>query len=269
MAFIDGVRHGEASLYAVCADGSLARGVAGVLGAGAVICSPATTPVIAATHIERVVIWSDGAKFELPDVSGGWGWVVHSVAKSDPKGPLDELQLRMRRAEESIAVDLIKLGHLVIVDGPLYFPLRRDLDAVGYIKTHHRPLLKPEHRSIIRQLGVAQRTSLFQIGTDRYSSYIRIAQPSRDAGPWAGIVRIDLPASNGIEQAVKRADMLASRLPRYAGVPHRDARAPQNLQPIGGLEHHLRHLLGHPGLGERAVREAVRTVREMEEKKRG
>ena len=46
-------------------------------------------------------------------------------------------------------------------------------------------------------------------------------------------------------------------VPRFAGVPHRDPRAPQNLQPIGALETHLRHLLGHPGLATRAVREAV------------
>ncbi len=33
-------------------------------------------------------------------------------------------------------------------------------------------------------------------------------------------------------------------LPRFAGVRHRDPRAPQNLQPVGALEKHLRHLLG-------------------------
>jgi hypothetical protein len=53
------------------------------------------------------------------------------------------------------------------------------------------------------------------------------------------------------------ADEVAATIPRYAGVPHRDPRAPQNLQPIGALETHLRHLLGDPGLAYRAVREAV------------
>lgn len=53
------------------------------------------------------------------------------------------------------------------------------------------------------------------------------------------------------------ATSLSAELPRFAGVAHRDPRAPQNLQPVGALETHLRHLLGHPGLAMRAVREAV------------
>jgi len=58
-------------------------------------------------------------------------------------------------------------------------------------------------------------------------------------------------------------DQAAAILPRYAGVAHRDPRAPQNLQPVGALEAHLRHLLGDPGLAYRAVREAVAGMTEL------
>jgi hypothetical protein len=77
------------------------------------------------------------------------------------------------------------------------------------------------------------------------------------SGPWAGIVRLEVPQSAGLTAATKVVGEAAAVLPRYAGVAHRDPRAPQNLQPVGALEARLRHLLGDPGLAYRAVREAV------------
>jgi hypothetical protein len=53
------------------------------------------------------------------------------------------------------------------------------------------------------------------------------------------------------------ADSFALFIPRYAGIPYIDPRAPQNLQPVGALESHLRHLLGDVGLAERAIRDAI------------
>jgi len=75
--------------------------------------------------------------------------------------------------------------------------------------------------------------------------------------PWAGIVRLEMPASAGLGTAAAQADVLAVALLRFAGVAHRDPRAPQNLQPVGALEKHLRALLGPSGLATRAIRESV------------
>ena len=47
-----------------------------------------------------------------------------------------------------------------------------------------------------------------------------------------------------------------SALLAFASEPHKDARAPQNLYPIAGLEQRLRHLLGDARLMERALRAA-------------
>jgi hypothetical protein len=49
------------------------------------------------------------------------------------------------------------------------------------------------------------------------------------------------------------ADLTALVLPRYASEAHKDARAPQNLYPISGLERELRRRLGDPALLHRAL----------------
>ncbi|MEZ5258575.1 MAG: hypothetical protein R2705_17280 [Ilumatobacteraceae bacterium] len=43
-------------------------------------------------------------------------------------------------------------------------------------------------------------------------------------------------------------DLVSALLPRFASVPHKDRRAPQNLAPIAGLERQLRRRLGDPAL---------------------
>jgi hypothetical protein len=53
------------------------------------------------------------------------------------------------------------------------------------------------------------------------------------------------------------ADCSARSLPRFASAAHKDARAPQNLYPIAGLERALRARLGDQGLLLRALRSAA------------
>ncbi len=50
---------------------------------------------------------------------------------------------------------------------------------------------------------------------------------------------------------------MSAVLPRFASEPHKEPRAPQNLVPIAGLEHRLRHRLGDPLVLERALRVAA------------
>lgn len=257
IAFVDGVRRGEAALYQQDeATGVVARGVAGSHACGAVLADGNT---IGFTHeqVQRLMIWGGGLAGELPDVAGGWSWSCRSVASNEPDAPLKELQERMRQAEGVLAESLCEQHYLVIVDGPLNYVRSRDLPVVGYVKTHHRALLDPDHHRLIPQLKPGQRTSLFRLREDRYSCYLRLTPASGLSGPWAGIVRLEIPQSSGLSAAARVADQVAATILRYAGVAHRDPRAPQNLQPIGALETHLRHLLGDPGLAYRAVREAV------------
>jgi hypothetical protein len=258
VAFIDGVRRGDASLYQEDpATGLLARGIAGSHACGAVLIDDGQRPVCAREQVSRMVIWGSGLSGELPVQPGGWAWQSASVESDDPDAPLVSLQQRMRQAEGRLAELLCADGYLTIVDGPLSYVRSHDLPVVGYVKTHSRPLLEPATHRRVPELAPGQRTSLFALGADRYSAYLRLAPVSPSSGPWTGIVRVEVPQSAGLEAAVSVADAVATTVPRYAGIAHRDPRAPQNLQPVGALEKHLRHLLGDSGLARRAVRESV------------
>lgn len=258
LAFVDGVRRGEASLYYEDAStGAIARGVAGAHACGAVVADGDRPLEFADVRTGRLAIWGSGILATLPDVSGGWSWRATSIADPSPDAPLRELQTRMRQAEGQLAEELAATGLLVVVDGPLNFVRSRDLPVVGYVKTHYRMLLPPDQHRRVPGLSARERTSLFRLGADRYSCYLRLTPPNPTSGPWAGIVRLEVPQSAGLAQAVEVVDLVAGAVPRFAGIPHRDPRAPQNLQPIGALETHLRHRLGDQGLATRAVREAV------------
>src|SRR5207245_11184640 len=104
-----------------------------------------------------------------------------SVAEPSPDAPLKDLETRMRQEEGRLAEVLCAEGYLTVVDGPLNFVRSRDLPVVGYVKTHYRALLDPEHHRRIPELGPGERTSLFRLGDDRYSAYLPLAPVSATA----------------------------------------------------------------------------------------
>jgi hypothetical protein len=162
----------------------------------------------------------------------------------------------MRMAEARLAEELSLEGWLTLVDGPIYNVRTLVPPVLGYIKTHLQRRLAPELHARVPELAQAQRTPLF-LTRQSYSAYVRIATPGPHASPWAGIVRIEVPESRGLVKAQERADQVTVTLPRFAGVPYKDPRAPQNLLPIGALEQHLRHRLGPADRASRAVRLSV------------
>ena len=70
----------------------------------------------------------------------------------------------------------------------------------------------------------------------------------------SGVVRVELPGLGDADSAALRADVITAALPRFASEAHKDARAPQNLYPIAGLERELRRRLGDAKLLDRALR---------------
>ncbi len=255
LAFVDGVRRLEASLYLSDGD-ALSHGVAGSHACGAVLADGLERMTFGDVRVARLAIFGAGMMATLPE-AGGFAWRSSSVADDRPEAPMNELQTRMRQHEGILAEELASEGHLVVVDGPLNFVRSRDLPVVGHIKTHYRTLLEPSAHRLVPGLRAGERTSLFRLGTDRYSCYLRLAASAESAGPWSGIVRIEIPQSAGLSESIQTADRVAATLPRYAGIPWLDPRAPQNLQPVGALERHLRHSLGDSRLASRAVRESV------------
>lgn len=255
-AFVDGVRRGEGAIY-LDDHGTFVSGVVGAHGVGAAVLEPGVPFRFEHCEVTRMVIVGGGERVELPEAAGGYRWLAASTPKSTPKAPLDELQNHMRAREGRLAEDMCAEGYLTLVDGPLSLVRSRDLPVVGVIKTHHRRLLPVAHHVRVGALAPGQRTSLFRMAAERYSAYVRLAGRGLTSSPWAGIVRIEVPASTGLAEAAHVASRAAGMLPRFAGVPHVDPRAPQNLQPTGALERHLRHLLGDAGLASRAIRAAV------------
>ena len=84
-----------------------------------------------------------------------------------------------------------------------------------------------------------------------HSWYLRLPGPLGSA--WAGIVRIECGSELSTDAAVALADVSAATLPRFASTSYKDARAPQNLVPIAGLERRLRALLGDSRLLHRTL----------------
>jgi hypothetical protein len=258
LACVDGVRRAEA-LLVLSGEGTAdeARGIAGALAYGSVLIEGDSRPEFRFCQAERLAIWGSSRSADLPAVPGGWRWESVSIDRTEIHAPLRELETRMIARERKLAEELAQQHVLTLVDGTLK-PLRnRPLRVVGYIKTHHRRLLEPALHREVPLMDVGWRTSLFRLGEERFSAYVRIGAPSALGSPWAGVVRIEMFQALGLEIAAAIADQLAGLLPRYAGVAHRDPRAPQNLQPVGALESHLRRLLGMPGLATRAARDAV------------
>ncbi|ACY18609.1 hypothetical protein [Haliangium ochraceum] len=266
LAYVDGVRRPEALLWHYDErSGQEVRGLAGAFAYGAVRIDGRAPVRFEACQVERVAVWAGAPPQALPAMAGGWRWRPLSSDSDDPGAPLRELERQMSRRERERALELAEKRLLTIVDGTLrvggqHGPLRdRPLPIVGYVKSHHRHLLPPAEHARVPALVAepGMRTSLFTLGEERLSAYLRVGPRSRLASPWAGVVRIEMFQSLGRERAAALADELAGLLPRFAGVPHRDPRAPQNLQPVGALERHLRRLMGASALATRAARDAV------------
>ena len=258
LAFVDGTMRTEARLTHTNPDGGVSIGLAGSWGAGAVLVSAEAPARIERVSIGRATIFADARTVHLPEQPGGWRWEPFGVPGSDFLAARQHLQRLMRDAEADIAEALSAEGWLTVLDGPLHgIRHRRRLPIIGYVKTHHRRTLLPEHWKQVPELVVGERSGLFAMGDDLFACYLRMGDPGPWASEWAGVVRIEMPAGIGLRAAVETADQALGWLPDFASALHRDPRAPVNLTPIAGLERHLHHLQGDPRLALRAVREAV------------
>lgn len=257
LAFVDGTMRTDARLTRSEDDGTVTPGLAGSWTAGAALVQGARVRVDRVCT-GRVAVFCGGAATALPDQPGGWSWTSAAVEGLDLEVARQRLQRLMRTAEGEIAEGLCDDGWLTVVDGPLNNVRRlRTSPILGYVKTHHRPMLDAENWARVPLLTVGQRSSLFAMGEELYGSYLRIGDPGPWSSPWAGIVRLEVPAGSGRTAAIEALDSAAAWLPRYASIPHRDPRAPVNLAPIAGLEKLLRRHTGDGALALRAVRAAV------------
>jgi hypothetical protein len=257
LCFVDGRRRAELSLWAErAATGERVPGLAGCFAVGAVTVRPGRAAAFEGIRVGRLAIWGGGHHGDLVAATGH-RWASSSTAATDPAELLQTLQDRMRQAEGDLALDAAGLGWHVVLDGPLNRIRSLHRLVAGYVKTHRRRLLPDAEHAAVPTLTLGGRTALYRLGTDRYTCYARVGRPGPGGSPWSGIVRLEFPAEAGLDAVRSRATDLAATLPAYAGVAHRDPRAPVNLTPVRNLEQRLGQVMGSPDLATRAARDAV------------
>ena len=246
--FVDGVRRTDASAWITEGAGPPYRAILASIGAGAVLAGGRAQVV--AAEVERLLI----APQRTANASTRAGNYAAAVAAGTESDDLSRaLQQRLAALETRVAEGRRDAAEMIFLDGPLRgWPQPH---AVGYIKSHRVSYLPEALQSIVGRLAAGQRTPLFLMTTSwsRYSWYLRLPGPASHA--WWGIVRCEVSDALAAADARRAADRATALLPRFASSPHKDARAPQNLHPIAGLEGRLRRLLGDAAFVRRCIRE--------------
>jgi hypothetical protein len=261
--FVDGVRRIDARAW-LTPDGAVDAypAIAASYAAGVVCCSFGRAELVYAEMHRGLFTAAPGAQ-GLPTSAGEYPLRPARDSTSDELSLA--LQRRLADAEVAVSADARRSlepgradpdSDLLVVDGPLRG--RTHLPRVlGLVKTHRAAYLPEDRAPIVADLGPRQRTPVFLLGTswDRYTWYLRLPCPAAHA--WAGVVRVECPADLDPADAVALAGMSQDVLCRYASCEYKDARAPQNLYPIGGLERLLRRRLGDARVLYRALRAAA------------
>jgi uncharacterized protein len=262
VGFVDGTRRIDARVFVTPRDGAPVAGVAGSVGAGAVVCTPrngggAAHAEIVALRVVRSLAVGEGTSVGL-SAGTALDYAPLPVPGQSAEGLVYAVHDQMRTLEAQLAQEMADEGRLVFIDGPLAVMRPGPQKIVGFIKAHHRRYLQEDEEAVLGQLGCGERTPIFAFGEPRprYSWYLRLCPRDDLAHEWHGLVRCEVPAALPMDAAVALADVSARLLPRFASLPQWDNRAPQNLVPVAGLERRLRHLLGDRELVYRMIRGA-------------
>lgn len=260
ICFVDGVRRVEARVLAQD-DDRLIHGLFSSAGAGCVV-SEGGIADYDRIKISRYLILGAGRQ-KTESVAAGTQ-IIEFKGVASPGDSQDELmnclQNLMRTDEVTLAEGFLGAGTYVFADGPLNFFSAATDPLVGVIKRIYLPYLDAPHFSLVSRLQRGERTPLFSIRDgkyDRYSWFQRLAMPRAMEHGLAGIVRLEVRAALGLEQASEIANFAALRLPEFASTAVRDPRAPQNLVPVGALEEQLRHRLGDVITIRRAIERKI------------
>jgi len=254
--FCDGTLRTDARIWITERDGRVRPALAASVAAGAVRSAGGRAGVVEVTVARTLVSASpDTGRIPTP-----WGGYEPAPASSDLDAALVAAVLQaMGRLEVQVASSTAATADLVVVDGRLQAP-GHPSGTVGYVKAHAARYLADRQHEVVAALRPGQRTPLFclqQVRSTTLSWYLRL--PGGAGHPWAGIVRCEMSNDVPLTRAAIVADRTCLALPRYASHPHKDSRAPQNLIPVGALEHRLRHALGDPYLLERHLRRVAGT----------
>jgi uncharacterized protein len=257
--FIDGVRRTEARALAWDQDGPV-HGLFGTVAAG-VVRSDGLKAVFHLCAVRRLLVLGSGYCRAESFAVGGFPVAFEGVASvaTSPAEIGSELQEAMRQLEAKIAESVLTEHSIVFIDGPLAYTTSLG-PAIGVIKRITQPYLDADRFGLVASLPVGHRTPLFLISDgkrDRYSWYLRIGKGRVLDHALAGVTRLEVRATAGLETARNLANTSAVALPLFASSPVRDPRAPQNLVPIGALEQELRRRMGDPLMIRRAIEKRI------------
>lgn len=248
---VDGVRRTDARLWI-----GEHPGLACSYAAGVVECVPGSAR-LAEAKVQRTIFTSAE---EVSDVGTAPArYRAESVIGADEGDLANAVQRSLIELEITVSAAARVQDDLLIVDGPL-----RSRDALprtlGYVKTQQKQYLPDQLIGVATALRPGQRTPVFRIAGvyQRLTWYLRL--PGGIGSPWAGMVRVECSAELPEHESIRLADLSAVTIPRFASVPYKDPRAPQNLVPIAGLEKRLRQLLGDAKLLHRTLLRASSAV---------
>ena len=249
--FCDGTLRTDARIWITEVDGRVRPALAASVAAGTVV-SAAGRACVADVSVGRVLVSASGDAAPIPTP---WGSYEPVAAGGDLDSALVAAVLQaMGRLEVQVVSGRAAQADLVVVDGRLRAP-GHPPGVVGYVKAHAARYLEDRQHAVVAALRPGQRTPLFclqQVRSTTLSWYLRL--PGGAGHPWAGVVRCEVANDLPPARAAALADRTCVTLPAYASQRHKDSRAPQNLVPVGALEHRLRHGLGDPRLLERHLR---------------
>lgn len=258
--FVDGVRRVDARVISHDA-GQVVYGLFGTTGVGTV-CRTAHAAQLGLCAIRRFLVLGGGRKQTEWIRAGGSTLEFEGIATSatTPQDVVAALQNLMRDAEANLGQSVLAEDSCVFVDGPLTYYSTATQALVGIVKRIHRLYLPPENLELLARLNAGERTPLFAIFDnkyDRYSCYLRLSVPQGIEHSFAGLIRLEMRATIGLEKCLDIVDYACRELPPFASSSVRDPRAPQNLLPIGALEEELRRRLGDSVLIRRAIEERI------------
>jgi hypothetical protein len=255
--FVDGVRRIDARVWITDDEGGSEPGVCASYAAGVV--RAAERAEVVQTAVRRGLFSASRAMRSITTHHASVVYPPHAATDGTPEALWIAIQEQMAHVEIEMAGAAraeVDADALVLLDGPVTHRTHIS-GAVGVIKTHATAYLPRELHLMVGDLPERCRTPLFTIGGrgSRHSWYVRL--PGAPGAPWAGVVRCECSASLAPADAVVLAELVTATLPRYASEPHKEARAPQNLYPVGGLERELRRRLGDPDVLYRALRRSA------------
>lgn len=271
--FVDGVRRVDARAWiddVDAADGERRRAVAGLCAsyAAGVVCACGAGAHVIAAEVRRGLFSDASTATDIETGSGTYGFHRTVLDTSQPAAASlsNALQRALADLEVMVAVAARQPGtahhvggdDLLIVDGPLRGKAHLDR-TLGYVKTHGVRYLPPQLNDVVADLETGSRTPVFAVSSswERYSWYLRL--PCSPGSPWAGVVRLEAAIELPLPEVITLANVTQNLLGRFASVEYKDARAPQNLIPIAGLENDLRHRLGLAPVVYRSLRAAARS----------